>query len=67
MLPWQPKHERRAAIAAAREEKHRSRAGRELAEVIDGQIRRLTEANHFSEIIAYDIIHGRRHDNGGNQ
>ena len=65
MLPWQPRSERKAGIAAAAAERERSRAGRELAEVIDSQIKRLAEANHFSELIAHDIIHGRRHGNGG--
>ena len=58
LLPWAPKHERRAAIAAATEEKERSRTDREHAKAVEEQIKRLARANHYADIIAGDIIRG---------
>lgn len=60
MLPWEPRAHRRAAIDAARAEKERSREAAADARAVKRQIERLAEANHFADIIAHDIIHGRR-------
>ncbi|HEV2258592.1 MAG TPA: hypothetical protein VGS06_36185 [Streptosporangiaceae bacterium] len=52
LLPWPSKHEREAAIAAAREEKESSQAEAAHAADIGRQIRRAQEENSFARAIA---------------
>lgn len=55
-FPWPAKSRRHEAIAAARAEKDRSRAGRARAEVLTRQIEAMREQNHFASIIVDQII-----------
>ncbi len=59
LLPWPSRHERQAAIEAARREKEQSQATAAHAAVIERDIRRMMEANHFARAIAEQIIRGR--------
>ncbi len=52
LLPWPPRHERRAAIEQAREEKIRSQAAAAHAAVIEADIERAREENSFALAIA---------------
>jgi hypothetical protein len=61
-FPWPAKNRRHAAIAAARAEKDRSRAGRARAEVLTRQIEAMREQNHFASAIVEQII--QRHTEG---
>lgn len=58
MRPWPGKPERRAAVGAAREEKHRSQATAAKSRELRGQIDRLARANHYAETIEGQIIRG---------
>ena len=60
LLPWPDRQQRRAAIASAEAEKHRSLAAAEHAAVIGRDIARRAEANHFAGIIADQIIRNAR-------
>ena len=62
-FPWPARNRRQEAIAAARGEKERSQAGARHAAVIQQQIERMAETNHFAAAIAADLI--RRHSPGG--
>lgn len=59
LFPWPARSERREAVSAARGEKEHSRAQAGHAASVGRQIRRLTEENHYADIIAAQII--RRH------
>ena len=63
IFPWQGKERRREAIAGARAEKERSRLGATRAAVIERDIARMAERNHFAQIIADQIM--RQHQGGG--
>ncbi len=52
LFPWQPKHEREAAIAAAREGRERSQASAAQAAVIGRQIEASREENNFARAVA---------------
>lgn len=65
IFPWAPRHERRAAIAAAAQEKERSRDSAEQAKVVESQIQRLAAANHYAATIAEGIIQGHRRRGNG--
>lgn len=52
LFPWPAKHEREAAIAAARAQKKQSRAGAVHAAVIERQIEQAREENNFARAIA---------------
>lgn len=56
LLPWPDRQQRRAAIASAEAEKHRSVAGAAHAADLGRDIARRAEANHFAGIIADQII-----------
>ena len=58
MFPWPAKHERRAAIAAARAEKERSREQAAQSRVVRQEITRLARVNHYAEAIEDQIIKG---------
>lgn len=58
MFPWPAKHERRAAIAAARAEKERSRATAAESAKVRQQLARLAKENHYSEAIQNQIMRG---------
>ena len=62
-FPWPGRSSRHEAIAAARGEKERSQADAAHAAVIQRQIERMADENHFAMRIAEDII--RRHARGG--
>lgn len=62
-FPWPAKILRHKAIAAARAEKDRSRAGAARAEVLRRQIEVLREQNHFAAALVDQII--SRHEEGG--
>ena len=64
-FPWPAKTSRHAAIAAARAEKERSRAGAARAELIRRQIEAMHAQNHFSALIADQIIARHARGNGG--
>jgi transcription elongation GreA/GreB family factor len=59
LLPWPARHQRREAISDAREEKERSQSGARHAAVIERDIARMAEANHFAQVIADQIMRGR--------
>jgi transcription elongation GreA/GreB family factor len=59
LLPWPGRQQRREAISDARREKERSRSSAAHAAVIERDIARMAEANHFAQIIAGQIIRGR--------
>jgi hypothetical protein len=60
LLPWPARHERREAVSDARREKERSQSGAAHAAVIERDIARMAEANHFASIIAEQLMRGRR-------
>lgn len=60
LLPWPSRHERQAAITAARREKERSQAQAGQAEDVARQIRRMTDRNHFAELIVEQIMQNQR-------
>lgn len=62
MLPWPAPHDRRAAIASARDEKEQSLAGAAHAAVIASQIKRMAAENHFAAKIAEDLMARHRGD-----
>ncbi len=64
-FPWPGKTSRHAAIAAARAEKDRSRAGAARAEVLTRQIEAMRQQNHFSTLIVDQIIQRHTRGNGG--
>ena len=55
LLPWPSRHERRAAVAAATLEKERSQSAARHAAVIEQQILRIAEENHFALRIAEQL------------
>jgi hypothetical protein len=59
-FPWPAKSSRHAAIAEARKQKERSKAGAARADLLRLQIEALREQNHFASSLVDDII--RRHD-----
>jgi acyl-CoA reductase-like NAD-dependent aldehyde dehydrogenase len=63
-FPWPDKSRRHEAIAAARAEKARSRAGAQRAEVLRRQIEAMREQNHFAALITDDIIQRHIDRNG---
>jgi len=60
---WPPKHERQAAIAAARRERERSEAGVPEARRVAQDLRRLS-TNHYANDIVRQILRGHQ-PNGG--
>jgi len=62
-FPWPGKTSRHAAIAAARAEKDRSRAGAARAELLARQIESMRQQNHFASLLA-DQIQRHAHGNG---
>lgn len=58
IFPWPSKDDRHAAVASARREKEHSRAAAARAKVIEGQIQRMAEENHFAAKIAGQIARG---------
>lgn len=63
LLPWPPRHERKAAINRAREQKQHSRAAAGHAASVAESIRRMQAENHFAYKIAEEIA--RRHGQQG--
>jgi hypothetical protein len=63
-FPWPAKSRRHEAIAAARAEKDRSRAGAARAEVLTRQIDAMREQNHFAALLADQIIQRHQRGNG---
>jgi hypothetical protein len=61
-FPWQARSTRHEAIEAARGEKEQSLGELADAKVIQRQIERMAEQNHFAATIAEQII--RRHQQG---
>ena len=64
LIPWPPKRDRAAAIAAARAQKEASRTGATHAAVISRDIERMTAENGFAQLLAAQIMTGRRHHRG---
>lgn len=60
IFPWPAKHEREAAIRAARREKEHSQAGAREASAVEAQLLALASQNHFAQRIAEQIIRGVR-------
>lgn len=60
VFPWPAKHERRAAIDAARTERERSEAAARRAGALQGQLRKIAADNHFSEAIVQQILRGHK-------
>jgi hypothetical protein len=61
-FPWPDKTRRHQAIADARAEKDRSRAGAAKAEQLTRQIEAMRKTNHFASALADQII--QRHTQG---
>jgi hypothetical protein len=64
LLPWASRQQRQAAISDARREKERSLSSAVHAAVIERDIARMAEANHFSQIIADQIMQQHRGRDG---
>ena len=64
-FPWPAKTSRHAAIAAARAEKERSKAGAARAELLRRQIEAMRQQNHFASSLADQIIARHARGNGG--
>ena len=62
LLPWPARHQRQAAISAARDQKERSRESASHAAAIGADIARMAERNHFAAIITEEIM--RQHRRG---
>jgi len=60
LLPWAPRRQRQEAISDARREKERSRSSAMHAAVIERDIARMAEANHFAQVIAEQIMQQHR-------
>jgi hypothetical protein len=59
VLSWPPRHERKAAIEAARTARDAARRKAEQAATVRREIRRIAyDDNHFAERIAGEIIRG---------
>ena len=58
IFPWPAKHEREASIAAARQQKERSRAAAQKAGVMERQIQTMAAGNHWAATIASHILEG---------
>ena len=63
LLPWPARRQRQEAISDARREKERSQSSASHAAVIQRDIERLAERNHFAASIAGQIM--RHHAGGG--
>lgn len=59
LLPWPSRRQRQAAIDTARAEKEQSRARLAHAMVIEHDIDRIRNENHFAAIIADHLTHRR--------
>lgn len=59
LLPWPLKHQRAAAIQAARAQKEASRRGAAHAAAIGADIERMTADNHFAAAIRASLLEGR--------
>ena len=60
LLPWPARHERQEAVSAARAEKEQSQARAAHAAVIEQDIQRIREGNHYAAVIAEQIMRGER-------
>lgn len=62
LMPWPPRHQRKAAIRRARAEKERSRRSAAEAEAVREDIQALAARNHFAASLTAQIVqrHGRR-------
>jgi len=56
IFPWPGSRERKAAVAAARQQKEHSLASAEHAAAVESQIRHLAGENHFADAITDQII-----------
>jgi hypothetical protein len=63
LFPWPGRDERLASIQCAQREKQRSRDGAARAAVLERQIHRLAEENHFAMAITDQIIARHRRTN----
>jgi hypothetical protein len=61
IMPWPGKHERAEAIREARRERKHAQEDAAHAKVIERQINRMLEENHFAETIARQILQGQGH------
>jgi len=64
LLPWPTRHQRQEAISDARREKERSQSSAVHAAVIERDIERMAEANHFADIIISQIMQQHRRGTG---
>jgi hypothetical protein len=64
LLPWAPRQQRQEAIREARREKERSRLEAAHAAMIERDITRMAEANHFASLIADQLMQQRRGGTG---
>ena len=60
LLPWPSRASRQQAITAARDQKERSRQGASHAAEIERDIMQMAERNHFSALIAEEIMRQQR-------
>lgn len=58
VFPWPARSERKAAIARARGDRQAAEARAAHAARVEEQIRQITEANHFAEVIAAQLAFG---------
>lgn len=59
IFPWVPRHERRAAIAAAAADREHAEAEAKHAKVVARQLRQMTE-NGYAQDIAQQILRGHQ-------
>lgn len=59
LLPWPARRQRQEAISDARREKERSQSSAAHAAVIERDIARMAEHNHFAALLAEQIMQQR--------
>jgi plasmid maintenance system killer protein len=60
LFPWPSRHDRHKAIATATAEKEQAQVRAAHAATVERDIRRMSEANHFADLIADHLMQGRR-------
>ena len=59
LFPWPGRPQRQDAIAAAEREKHRSQAAAGRAALVETEIRRLADQNHWAAAVAATLRNGK--------
>lgn len=64
LFPWPSRQRRQEAIGQARDQKERSRSSAAHAALIERDIERMADRNHFAALIAEQLVQQQRHPRG---